>query len=189
MDAEYTLTEDDFLKLHLHAETVIPALRWRYRMFRWGIPVGAVIYGIGFTAMVFKGPSSLSDKILGLIFLGMALLLLAGAHKLHVSLNRWSVRTQMRARQHSLLSEPLRMMLLPDQVYITTRTSHSSYKWGAILNITESPTHFFFWISQRDALIIPKRAFATPEEARLFGETARYYRDPHSLTQLPQLPR
>ena len=181
MDAEYTLTEDDFLKLALHCDRSIPALRWRYTMFRWVVPLVAVAYGIGLTFIVFRGPSSASDKMLGPTFIGMALLLLLVAPKLHEVFTRMNVRTLMRARQDSLLNGPYRLLLMPEELHFTTADSHSGYKWSAILNVTEIPTHYFFWVSQRVALIVPKRAFQTPEQQTEFEQTFQRYRASHAL--------
>lgn len=181
MGIDYTLTEDDFLKLALHGERIIPALKWRYTVFRWVIPLVAVAYGIGLTFMVFRGPSSASDKMLGPTFIGMALVLLLVAPKLHEVLTRMNVRTLMRARQNSLLNGPYRLLLLPEELHFTTADSHYGYKWGAILNVTEIPTHYFFWISLRVALIVPKRAFQTPEQQREFEQTLQRYRPTPSL--------
>ncbi len=181
MDVEYTLTEDDFLQLNLHGYEVVPALKWQNMMIRRGIPLGGVAYGIVLTAMAWKGPSSLSDKMLGPVFVGMCFLLLLVFPKLLEYAMRRNVRTLMRARQNSPLGGPLRLMLLPEEIHITTSGSHNSYKWSAILNVTEIPTHYFFWISQRDALIMPKRVFPTPELQKEFEQTFQRYRASYAL--------
>jgi len=179
VDAEYTLTEDDYWKLQEHANEVVPAMQWRYRILRWGLPIGAVVYAIGLTATM---PKNSTDRVEGVVFIGMALLFLIGAPKLFEFLERRMVRTQMRARQNSPFSGPVRVLLLPDEIHVTTSGSHNAYKWRAILNITEMPTHYFFWISQRDALIIPKRAFKTPEQEQAFGIAARQYHAAYAIS-------
>ncbi|MCW3055111.1 MAG: hypothetical protein JWN14_4281 [Chthonomonadales bacterium] len=185
MDAEYTLTEDDYFKLQEHANEVVPAMKWRYRLLRWVLPVGAVVYAIGLAATM---PKDSSDRIEGVVFIGMALIFLIGAPKLFEFLERRMLRAQMRARQNSPFSGPVRVLLLPDEIHVTTSGSHNGYKWGAVLNITEIPTHYFFWLSQRDALIIPKRVFGTPEQEQAFGITARKYRAAYALPSSSTLP-
>ena len=178
MGIEYTLTEDDFLKLRLHGQDVVPAFKWRYRMFRWIVPIGGIIYAAGMTAAI---PAGSPDKGIGIGFIGMTVALLLGAPKLFEVLERMNVRTLMRARENSFLNGPYRLLLLPEELHFTTAASHNGYKWSGIQNVTEIPTHYFFWVSAQVALIVPKRAFQTPEQQREFEQTFQRYRPTPSL--------
>jgi len=98
MDVKYVLNEDDFLKFHRYTIASVPAMIWRYRLFRWVIPVGAMVQGIWFT---IKMPHDSSDKIWGLGVIGVSLLLLVGAPQLYNGLIRMSFRKMMSALENS----------------------------------------------------------------------------------------
>ena len=65
-------------------------------------------------------------------------------------------------------------------------------KWPGVTEITECKNLLVFFISPRFGFIVPKRAFPTPEQAQLFLETARAYRQsaidgtPPLLPSIPQ---
>lgn len=75
IDAEYTLTEDDFLTFHRYTIASVPGIRWRYRLFRWGYPIALMLNGIWLTVRM---PHDVADKIYGIGFIGVAALLLIG---------------------------------------------------------------------------------------------------------------
>lgn len=180
MNLEYALTADDYLKFHLHANDVIPAMKVRYAIFRWGVPCGAVTYFVYLAAQL---PKDSPDKITAVVFIGMALSLFIIAPKLFAMTTLNGVKTLMRARQNTHLSGSFRVLVLPDELHFTSDASSHNYKWGAILKVTETPTHFFLWLSQREAIIVPRRAFESPEQEQTFGTTVRRYREAVSLAQ------
>jgi hypothetical protein len=178
MEIDYALTEEDYAELNLHANNIVPEMKWRYLIFRWVIPSAAVCYSIYLLIVA----TTLSEKISAILFVVMALLLFILAPRLQEMLIRRNVRAQMKGRQNSLLSESIRVSLQEDELLIKTASSENHFKWSVILNVTEIPTHYFLWISLRDAIIIPKRVFETPEQAREFIASVQRYREPHSLS-------
>lgn len=178
MDIEYTLTAEDYLQLNLHADEIIPAMKARYLLFRWGLPIGALIY---FTWLGLVLAKELTEKIEAMLFIGMALLLLVGGGRFYIFLTRRSIQTGLRLRKDSFLLDPLRMLLLPDEVHVSSSKANYIYKWSAIARVTENPTHYFFWLSARDALIVPKRAFQSPEQQSEFEKAFQRYRAAYSL--------
>lgn len=70
-----------------------------------------------------------------------------------------------------------RMGIAPDGMSFSDPDAQSFVKWHAILRIEETPSHAFFYLSERDAHVLPARAFASDVEFRTFVGLARKYKD------------
>lgn len=85
-------------------------------------------------------------------------------------------RAMMRAPENRLLSEPVRVTLLPDKMQVTTSATHEENDWKDLLKFTDLPTHYLFWFSLHDAIIVPKRVFQTPARQSEFEQAFQRYR-------------
>lgn len=54
----------------------------------------------------------------------------------------------------------------------TSELASGTYKWAMIRRVDDLPEHVLLWPNNRIGFIIPKRAFATPAEAKAFVELA-----------------
>lgn len=67
--------------------------------------------------------------------------------------------------------------LLPEGFRITSSKGTTTLKWEAIQRWTSSDTHLVFFYSNVDFVLIPKRAFGSPQQAKDFLDTVEEYRD------------
>lgn len=76
------------------------------------------------------------------------------------------------------------MLLEENEVMERTSLNEMRNAWSGIERVVENERYIFIYLSSSAAHVIPKRAFAAPEEARSFFETARSF---HGRAQgLPQ---
>lgn len=67
--------------------------------------------------------------------------------------------------------------------YLRHQTASGEFKtrWSGIQKVVESATHIVLWVSQTEAHVVPKRAFANHEDATQFAQTAtKYWQQAHS---------
>lgn len=57
-------------------------------------------------------------------------------------------------------------------VHDATEISDEFFAWKAFLEITQSRNQFYLFIDRYEAVVVPKRAFPSPEQAQQFFETA-----------------
>ena len=70
------------------------------------------------------------------------------------------------------LTRPRNVDLHPDYILATEENSKTVMSWQAIHNIIEGKDHVFFFLNTKDAIILPKRCFASPQEMQQFYQTA-----------------
>jgi hypothetical protein len=58
-------------------------------------------------------------------------------------------------------------------LHLVGEFSESRYRWPAILRFEETGSHFFLYIDGAQAIIVPKRCFASSEDAVRFAATVR----------------
>jgi hypothetical protein len=69
----------------------------------------------------------------------------------------------------------LTMTISAKGVTMKSETTQSEAAWAAFERIAVTRKHVFFFITQTQAYIVPKRAFANPEAATAFADTARVW--------------
>lgn len=62
-----------------------------------------------------------------------------------------------------------------ESVTYASSAGAGSYSWSSFADIGENSAYFFFFTNGGGVLLIPKRAFASVEEARAFADTAISY--------------
>jgi hypothetical protein len=80
------------------------------------------------------------------------------------------------ARSQRRFARDLMITISAKGVTLTTETAHSEATWAAFDRVAVTRKHIFFFITKTQAYIVPKRAFATPEAAKAFGDAARNWR-------------
>ena len=75
-----------------------------------------------------------------------------------------------------------------NELRLRNSMSEATTIWNNFTELVEDNQHFFFFISERFALVVPKRAFSAPEQAQAFLETARAYHRSALEGAVPILP-
>ena len=68
---------------------------------------------------------------------------------------------------------PCEIVASPNGVAFKNDVVDVKCNWAAFLHVEETPTHFFLYTDNVIAHIVPKREFATAEDASRFGEILR----------------
>jgi hypothetical protein len=80
------------------------------------------------------------------------------------------------------------LIISPEHLRQMSSVSESTVGWHNFTELTEDSLYLLFFMSQRLAFIIPKRAFSTPGQAQTFLETAQAYRQSALDGTTPVLP-
>lgn len=66
-----------------------------------------------------------------------------------------------------------RLTLGDDGVHVESENFRALHRWSGILKLQETGTHMFLYTDGAQAIIVPKRAFASPDHAASFASTVR----------------
>ncbi len=169
MEAEYTLTLDDYIAFQRYMMRTSPALR---RSIRIGYVAVVVIVLVFFYAT--EGWSSWPNALFSLAFLVACLALYA-----------WLVRSSAERTGRRLMKEGKNkgtfgqhtLKLSQDGVVETTEVGETRASWAGIERVAENETYIFIYLSSTSAHVIPKRSFASATQAEQFYQLAQdYYR-------------
>jgi hypothetical protein len=140
----------------------VPALK-RQRMVRIlvAVAIGFYLYWNSDFYWVVFGFTTVP-----IIILGTAYILW---DELHV------IRTQ--AKQNPWLLEQQSARIQESGLHVETTLASAEYKWPKITRIVDTGTLLLFFLTDRMAYSIPKRAFDSPTQAQAFYEKAIDYRD------------
>jgi hypothetical protein len=75
-----------------------------------------------------------------------------------------------------------RLEITPEGLSWSAELGESRVKWGAYVQIGGSATHLYFYRRLRAPAIVPRRAFASPEEAEAFLQAAGEWHAAAALT-------
>lgn len=73
------------------------------------------------------------------------------------------------------LSHTRTIQLQPDYIYSEDENSKSVTSWHGIINVVNGKDHILLFLSTKDAIILPKRCFASSHDAQKFWQTAASY--------------
>ncbi len=73
------------------------------------------------------------------------------------------------------LKEPQTTEITPQYLRHQDATGEVKTRWQGINKVVETATHIFLWISPSQAHVVPKRAFASEEDATTFAQNATNY--------------
>ena len=154
----YRLTLDDYVAMSR-------AYRRLTRGRRIAIVVHAVLDTLLFVAAI--AAAVYGDWYLAAYVLALGLFLLA----LQFAVVPWQRRRQF---SHQRLGD-FEVALSADENGFSAKTdlADGTHKWAAIRQVDDLPGHVLLWPNNRIGWIVPKRAFATPDEAAAFATLAK----------------
>lgn len=180
--ASYILNVQDFDALNRLVEKKRNgAADW---LVRWGLPIFAYLMGFMGLLELWRNRATGLPNSDWLIFFGPP-----GFYLLATAIDRLS-----KARAHrKFLSTPYfgttaHLRLEAEGVRVKGVYGESLVYWGSILRVEETPTHIFLFLDPKQALIVPKRIFASPTDAGSFHDVAqRFWLQAHPAPVAPPL--
>jgi hypothetical protein len=175
VEVEYSLTPKDVIAFaHYHMDHPFPGQK---RPVRWwvivclGVPIGGVWLWLLLTGGIDNAPEM---TLIGCP-LGMAVLLF---------LRLWPYRAVALATRKALREgrnaeklKNLRLAIAPEGITVSSPTGAGTTPWTALERIALTPTHAFFYVTTREAHVLPRRVFPGEREFTEFVDTACKYRD------------
>lgn len=175
MEVTYQLEREDYRLFQEILSKVLPF--WR----RFNLPFFFFLFVL--VALEQWKPSGLTAMMIGFlsgaVFTGVLVLS-----------NAWGRRMNF---QNSVDFQPgaigLHTILLhPGGFDIQSSTMRTSVEWSKVTQFGQSKKLVVFFVGSRFGFIVPKRAFATPEQAQTFLETVQAYRKSALDGTAPNLP-
>jgi hypothetical protein len=171
LKVEYTLTLEDaiaFLQYHSrHARQ--GKGQPRHLGWLWLVLLGLVSFLIVTVTLAGEAPA------LTLRAWGPVLLFVVYAFFYRFG-NKLLERQRVRGlRRNPRFFDKRTLALSPEALTASDQSAANTVRWHAVERIIEQPDHAFFYISQVEAFILPKRAFADERQFEEFVDTARRY--------------
>jgi hypothetical protein len=174
MEVEFDLTAEDFIAFNLYHQERLPWGR-RHPQWPWWVILGVFGVVLGFTTVVAG-----TDNERGL--LATVGVLGGTAVWAGYSLFMWrerianQVRRELRRSESGLQEGWFRLKIKPEGITVTDEDGRTTLRWQRVERIAVTDDYAFFYVGEKTASILPRRAFATAEEFKNFVETARQYR-------------
>jgi len=174
MDIDYTLGPDDitaFNRYHFKASASTQRSYWRGLLTGVGVAL--------FLFVVFRGWESWISALFPVVFL----LFYVVAYPISIRRTISGIGKQVakEGRNAGLLTThhfSIDEAGLVDRTSVTeTRTS-----WEGVERVVQTDAHIFLYVSATSAHVIPKAAFATPQQAQEFFEFARSHVSPSGMS-------
>jgi hypothetical protein len=172
MQAEYTLTLDDARDFFRYDLKLSPRARRRAGIppWFWLVMVGLMLTVVVLTRLMVRRLRSF-DLFDGVMLVGMAWFLF-----IYLAGPRLTVRRSLRAvRGKPRFFQKKTMTISPEGLGLSDQSGASITHWHAVVWIVEHGAHAFIYLTEREAVILPKRAFADAQQAAEFVDTARHY--------------
>jgi hypothetical protein len=172
MQVEYAPTLDDARAFFRYDLKLSPRARRQANIPSW---VWLLLVGMALTVGVLTRlmvPHMHSfDLFDGLMVVALVWLLI------HVVFShRLAVRRSLKAvREKPRFFEKKTMTISPEGLSLSGPSGASITRWHAVVWVVEHGEHAFFYLTEREALILPKRAFADARQFEEFVDTARHY--------------
>jgi hypothetical protein len=177
MTTEFDLTKEDFIAFnlyhHLHSSRT---LRKQYRRARFAPLFGFLLIwgGIWFLAVQQTGTPLNTAIALSPILSGAFFVLIAMP---------WAYRRKIKALVQGMLAEDMnrslfsrrRITLSSDCITDSTEFTQSTTVWRGVVRLDRNDDYLFLYTSTLHAIIVPRRAFATPSDFDAFTRTANQH--------------
>ncbi len=166
---EYENSLDDVLYLNLYHYQHSPAFRTRRLLFRFTLPVFAVL---AWLALIYMNPSAAMS---GLPLLVVAVVWIGFSPRLlQRNIRRQVLKLHMQGQIGSTVSRH-RLSLPREAVTDKTETAKAKTMWKDVRRIVTTKRHVFIYTSTEMAHIIPKNSFSDESKCREFVEAAKRY--------------
>ena len=73
--------------------------------------------------------------------------------------------------------EALTLYITPIGIRTETEDGESSLKWSGVKQILTTPSHIYLYVSNINALVVPRSAFTSEADCEQFLQTLRHYRE------------
>jgi hypothetical protein len=174
---EYTLTLEDAAAFFRYDQKLSPRARRKAGIPPWvGLISVGVVVSVGVLIRVML---RLPSTVPGLDWVDWALgVLLVWYLFIYFFKDRLTVRKSLRAvRRKPRVFEPKTMTVAPEGLGLSSASGESCTRWHAVVWVIEHGEHAFFYLTETEALIVPKRAFADGRQFEDFVDTARRYHE------------
>ena len=174
MNVEYTLAAEDYVAFFRYQMKHAPRTMGPSRYLGWLLLACCVLIVAGWIGRrVTEGESLLPSA--GDILLIVVLALIAFVYFFS---NRLAERSIVRAVRHDPpLQDKRTVSLAPEALSAGTADNVRTFPWNAVARIIEEGDEAFLFVSEKEAIIVPKRAFAEEGQFRAFLDTARQYQE------------
>lgn len=175
-ELRYNFQFDDLWAFYWYFNLKSPVTRRNRQLLKWNAPIAAALVGV---ALVVFGLQLASDEMrIGLCSVGITFLLLAVYRRItwRRRLRHAAKTLAYNAHQRSIRKDvfgPRRVVLTPTTVTESSEWSVTTYKLAAIDQIVDNEAHLFFLRTPAAGIVIPKSAFAGPDEYQAFLATAQ----------------
>lgn len=167
MEITYTVKPEDIVAFHRYQMHHSPM--WR-RSITSGILAGFVTSAVLF--IVMGGWQSWVNAVFPVLFLIVYLTLYP--FYIQRTVNRTGSEMVKDGRNKGLWG-PHTLTIDESELVERTEVGENRVKWQGLEKIAASPTHLFFFVSSNSAHIIPRSAFADPEQSERFLHQAELY--------------
>jgi len=166
---EYENSLDDVLYLNLYHYQHSPVFRTKRLLFRFALPVLAVLAWLALISMNPSGAlSGLPLLVVAVVWIGFSPRLLQKNIRKQVMKLHMEGQIVNTVRRH-------RLSLTPEAVTDKTETGKARTLWKDIGRIVTTKRHVFIYTSDDMAHIIPKNSFPDDTKCREFVEAAKRY--------------
>jgi hypothetical protein len=177
MTVEYEITPDDLIAFNLYHHCHSPAARRQY-LRSWFVP--ALVWLLVCTGIWYFADRDRGTPLRTFI----ELLPLFGGVPLYLVCFPWAYRRRVRKIVAAMVGEGEnrgllcrhRVAISPDGIGDSCEFGQTSRAWRAVERVARNGDYAFVYTSALAAIIIPRRAFATPAEFENFVRTASDYR-------------
>jgi hypothetical protein len=177
---EYKLTLEDAAAFYRYDTKLSPRVQRKARIPPWvglifvglTVSVGAVVH------VMLSGPFPSGIWFPFGIFEGVILVLLVWYLFIYFFGDRLSLRLFLRGmRRNPRVFEKKTMKVSPEGLHLSSSSGESITRWHAVAWVIEHGAHAFFYLTEKQALIVPRRAFADERQFEDFVDTARGYHE------------
>lgn len=163
----FEMTKDDFLAFNLYHHRNSPSIQAQQR----GVLVLLVVVGLLVGLIPLLRPAARALWAVSAVFIGAACLLPFNFNKAA----RRIVDKMLSEGQNKGLLGLKEVTLSPAEIGTTGALRSASTRWPAVERIVTTDEALYVYVSALEALIVPRRAFETPQEFEDFAATARRF--------------
>jgi hypothetical protein len=139
-----------------------------HTLLRWATAIGAAGTALGLWLM------TTADVAVGVGALVLGLSCFAAHNAPDHAASRWFEKTPREARS-------LRYTINAEALIVVSDASRRAYPWRSLEGYHQAPESFLLWVNSRSFLILPKRAFAPDDQAKIAERFEREVGAPPAL--------
>lgn len=178
MTVEYEMTPDDWVAFNLYHHRRSPTARRRY-LRSWFFAAGVWLLGcLALWHLADRGRGTPLQTFLALLPLFIAV-------PIYLVWYPWAYRRNLRRTVAGMVSEGRnrrlfgrhRVTISPRGIAECGEFGESTTAWQAVERVVSAGEYAYVYLNAVAAIVVPRRAFADPEEFDKFVRTAQEYHD------------